>query len=261
MIGQNANGNRLEGPTLLHGTMDLSQAVNLFNEKVARSVRKSDRKEETAALDVCTTIVRHIRSYHDWHWWARGACHRARIRATRWLCPPYKSWHALSFSRHDLPELCIDIAPKKSEGAGKTGCISSHPQPCVLEGSKESTQVTAGTPKHRPSLRNGFNGCSVLSPVSGLCSHRHFAKRPAKLDTSVGMSGPHGLAVRDELHSSNAACASTASRSNTRDDREAPLLIRRRDGSDMIINLRKTEEKYFSRKDLTRAPITSDKTN
>src|SRR5207253_7250475 len=24
-------------------------------------------------------------------WWARGACHRARIRATRWLCPPYGS--------------------------------------------------------------------------------------------------------------------------------------------------------------------------
>ena len=23
-------------------------------------------------------------------WWARGACHRARVRATRWLCPPYK---------------------------------------------------------------------------------------------------------------------------------------------------------------------------
>ena len=24
-------------------------------------------------------------------WWARGACHRARIRATRWLCRPYVS--------------------------------------------------------------------------------------------------------------------------------------------------------------------------
>ena len=24
-------------------------------------------------------------------WWARGACHRARIRATRWLCPPYRA--------------------------------------------------------------------------------------------------------------------------------------------------------------------------
>src|SRR5450631_1723513 len=24
-------------------------------------------------------------------WWARGACHRARIRATRWLSPPYDS--------------------------------------------------------------------------------------------------------------------------------------------------------------------------
>ncbi|TFV46151.1 hypothetical protein E4K65_21675 [Bradyrhizobium niftali] len=23
-------------------------------------------------------------------WWARGACHRARIRATRWLCLPYE---------------------------------------------------------------------------------------------------------------------------------------------------------------------------
>src|SRR6266487_6739725 len=23
--------------------------------------------------------------------WARGACHRARIRATRWLCTPYAS--------------------------------------------------------------------------------------------------------------------------------------------------------------------------
>src|SRR6185312_16744099 len=23
------------------------------------------------------------------NWWAGGACHRARIRATRWLCPPY----------------------------------------------------------------------------------------------------------------------------------------------------------------------------
>src|SRR6202035_5167202 len=24
-------------------------------------------------------------------WWARGVYHRARIRATRWLCPPYDS--------------------------------------------------------------------------------------------------------------------------------------------------------------------------
>jgi hypothetical protein len=26
-------------------------------------------------------------------WWARGACHRARIRATRWLSPPYDFIH------------------------------------------------------------------------------------------------------------------------------------------------------------------------
>ena len=29
-------------------------------------------------------------------WWARGACHRARIRATRWLCPPYAAASANS---------------------------------------------------------------------------------------------------------------------------------------------------------------------
>src|SRR5882724_1121292 len=32
-------------------------------------------------------------------WWARGACHRARIRATRWLCPPYASAGLLPWLR------------------------------------------------------------------------------------------------------------------------------------------------------------------
>jgi hypothetical protein len=36
----------------------------------------------------------------------------------------------------------------------------------------------------------------VLSPVTGLVCHRRSASHPAKLDASVGASGPHDFAVR-----------------------------------------------------------------
>jgi hypothetical protein len=36
----------------------------------------------------------------------------------------------------------------------------------------------------------------VLSPVTGLFCHRRYANDSAKLDTSVGASGPHDFAVR-----------------------------------------------------------------
>jgi hypothetical protein len=49
-------------------------------------------------------------------------------------------------------------------------------------------------------------------------------KHSCRLDTSVGVSGPHDFAVRPKPPSSDAARASIASRLNVRDDREAPLL-------------------------------------
>jgi hypothetical protein len=36
----------------------------------------------------------------------------------------------------------------------------------------------------------------VLSPVTGLSCHRHLVDTSTKLDTSVGVSGPHDFAVR-----------------------------------------------------------------
>jgi hypothetical protein len=64
----------------------------------------------------------------------------------------------------------------------------------------------------------------VISPVIGHFCHRHLADTSAKLDISVGISGPHDFAVRLKPRSSCAAKASIASRLNVRDDREAPLL-------------------------------------
>jgi hypothetical protein len=52
-----------------------------------------------------------------------------------------------------------------------------------------------GNTRHSP--RNGFNGYFVLSPVTGLSCHRRYADCSAKLDASVGASGPHDFAVRE----------------------------------------------------------------
>ena len=52
----------------------------------------------------------------------------------------------------------------------------------------------------------------VLSPVTGLVCHRHLADTSAKLDASVGASGPHDFAVRRRALRRCAPKASTASR-------------------------------------------------
>ena len=49
------------------------------------------------------------------------------------------------------------------------------------------------------SLRNGVTVCFALSPVTGLFCHRRRADNSAKLDASVGASGPHDFAVRNNI--------------------------------------------------------------
>src|SRR6202048_1901396 len=54
-------------------------------------------------------------------WWARGACHRARVRATRWLCPPYTlpaTLHGVVFDIVGLGLLTLLRLPAISLGAG-----------------------------------------------------------------------------------------------------------------------------------------------
>ena len=56
----------------------------------------------------------------------RGACHRARIRATRWLAMTAE--HTFATSPRHAPEPLIYLPPK--EGVGNAGC-PWHPQPRV----------------------------------------------------------------------------------------------------------------------------------
>src|SRR5450432_4828110 len=77
----------------------------------------------------------------------------------------------------------------------------------------ERTRVTTSTPES-PGIpaRNGFNAYVVLSSVTGLFCHRRprikFCLSPVgptqlrELDASVGASGPHDFAVREQHLSS-----------------------------------------------------------
>src|SRR6266851_4304251 len=119
----------------------------------------------------------------------------------------------------------------------------------------------------------------ALSPVTGLFCHRRLADmflslpgradlNSARLDASVGASGPHDFAVRESVsrqragyrsqvfrptlrsHRAQNAAASTASRPYVRDDHDTPLLW----GGmakvlDVIWGVRK--QKYFCKRDST----------
>jgi hypothetical protein len=142
----------------------------------------------------------------------RGACHRAALRADP-LAPRNDGNHSAKppHSRGaKTPGRCMVRSRLDNEGAGKAG-RSPHPQPRVRKKAHECShhrfaEIT------RPSLRNGFNGCFVLSPAIGLFCHRRRRNCFHRLDASVEASGPHDFTVRRPAPSSEAPPASTASR-------------------------------------------------
>src|SRR3979490_11586 len=139
------------------------------------------------------------------NWWARGACHRARIRATRWLAMTTK--HTFASSPRHAPEPLKNLPPK--EGVGNAGC-PLHPRPRVHLVVVERTRVTTRTPES-PDVpaRNGFNGFLRALPGDRAClppsSTDRFCLSPVgptqlrELDASVGASGPHDFAVRNNI--------------------------------------------------------------
>ena len=94
------------------------------------------------------------------------------------------------------PELCINFVPRKTEGAGKTGC-PMHPQP-RMQNEKAYEVVTTGSPE-----RSGLPCAMVLtasfalSLVTGLFCHHRQRNCFRQLDASVGASGPRDFTVRE----------------------------------------------------------------
>jgi hypothetical protein len=121
------------------------------------------------------------------------------------------SRYACATPRRDAPESCIYLSPHGGRGECRVPVAPAASCALVLV---ESTRVTTSTPES-PGIpaRNGFNSYVALSPVTGLFCHRRprisglsapgRADLPsAKLDASVGASGPHDFAVRDQHLSS-----------------------------------------------------------
>ena len=123
----------------------------------------------------------------------RGACHRARIRAIRWLAMTLPGQTQMA-SRRDAPELCkpFSLGCRREQGMPGAWCARSRAW-CVVS-TRVSHHGHTGNTRHSP--RNGFNGFlrdlpgdrALLSPSS--------AENPANLNASVGASGPHDFAVR-----------------------------------------------------------------
>jgi hypothetical protein len=91
---------------------------------------------------------------------------------------------------------------------------------------------------------------SALSLVTGLSCHHRLADHPARLDASVGASGPHDFAVRHGAARPASPRRPSHPAPNVRDDREAPLL-RDGTGGDVLLIWGRDKAEYFCKGDWT----------
>jgi hypothetical protein len=123
-----------------------------------------------------------------------GACHRARIRATRWLAmtvdTPSRS------RRMVLREVLLFVPPSSIRGRGEAG-RPMRPIAACANGNVVRTRVSQVTPESPGTPRAVVYSLYALSPairpgfVTVACGN---ASR--KLDASLEASGPHDFAIR-----------------------------------------------------------------
>ena len=129
-----------------------------------------------------------------------------------------------TFSRRDAPELCWNFGPRKQRA---WGCrVPDAPAaPCATK----STGVEATGPPDSPGIpaRNGFNGFLRALPGDRALLSPSSTDHSANLTPASGRqdhtTSPSASASFARALSCTDTVASTASRTNVRDDREAPL--------------------------------------
>jgi hypothetical protein len=154
-----------------------------------------------------------------------------------------------AFSRQEMPESCVRRTLEKWEGAGNAGCWS-HPQAsCARSKAKkahESLQVRRNIPAFPARWLTAYG---ALSPVSGVLATVPPGSRAARVDPSIGRSGPHAFAVRKLHPSSDDTTGVHRIPPDVRDDAYAPPIGA--GCADKSIYFRKTEDKYFFTEHLT----------
>jgi hypothetical protein len=91
----------------------------------------------------------------------------------------------------------------------------------------------------------------VISPVIGLCCHRHRQVTTCQLDASVEASGPHDFAVRISTVRQPCYQRPPHPMPNVRDDRETPLCVGR-DGRRCKSDLGQKRKQIFLQKGMDR---------
>jgi hypothetical protein len=168
------------------------------------------------------------------------------------LCPLYDLRHCKHlYSRGTMcPSSASNMSLERKRAQGMPDATAAPAASCAKV---ESTRVaTTGTPVERHSLRVGFNGLCSRSPRgAGLDSPRRPANVLARLDPSVGGTGPHDFAVRAGRVRLARPARPSRPAPDTRDDRVAPLLWER-DGRTLHLICISGKAKYFSFGDWTR---------
>jgi hypothetical protein len=101
----------------------------------------------------------------------RGACHRARI--SRDPLARNDGWHTFAFSRPVFARvLQIRLRLFEQRAQGMPGARCTRGLVCQRLRIWRTRAYRAAETLRHP-LRNGFTAYFVLSPVSGLCCHRH----------------------------------------------------------------------------------------
>jgi hypothetical protein len=136
--------------------------------------------------------------------------------------------HASAFSRHDVPEVCLDFRPRKGKRAqGRPGARCTRGLVCKIV-RRNAHEHTGSAETLRPSPRNGFTAYIALSLATGFVATIARKKRAShELDASVGASEPHDFAVRKQRRSSLARHRVHRIPPYVRDDHDTPLLVRR----------------------------------
>ena len=98
----------------------------------------------------------------------RGACHRARIRATRWLAMTTK--HTFASSPREAPEALFSSAAQRGRGERRVPVAPAASRALCIGRTHTSKRVHRNHPTfpHAMVLTVSF----VLSPVTGLFCHR-----------------------------------------------------------------------------------------
>jgi hypothetical protein len=162
----------------------------------------------------------------------RGACHRARIRATRWLAMTEVQAILLHLSNSAFQETRFRIlaarcarglhqfhppSERRAQGKPDADCTRGRAH------KKAHEWTTGSTGSFRLSLREWFTAYFALSPVTGLSCHRRprAALAAANLAPASGRQD-HTTSPSASVPFVKGTSASTASRPAFRDERERP---------------------------------------